>query len=88
MYFLRLVSEMVFNQCRIRQFYYIKFTIQLTNPNFGWLYPHTFQGGGGEGDGGDDDDDMDENLMAEEVDNTLHFKGSERLRILLKSMRR
>ena len=32
------------------------------------------QGGGGDG-GGDGDDDMDENLMAEEVDNTLHFKG-------------
>jgi len=32
------------------------------------------KGGGGDG-GGDGDDDMDENLMAEEVDNTLHFKG-------------
>ena len=38
-------------------------------------YLKLFQGGGGAGDGGDDDDDMDENLMGEEVDNTLHFKG-------------
>ena len=42
--------------------------------------PNSFQilpqGGGGEGAGdGGDDDDMDENLMGEEVDNTLHFKG-------------
>ena len=33
------------------------------------------QGGGGEGADGAGDDDMDENLMGEEVDNTLHFKG-------------
>ena len=64
---------MVFNQSLCQY----TFTIQLINPSFGWLYPHTFQGGGGEGDDGGDDEDMDENLMAEEVDNTLHFKGSE-----------
>ena len=33
------------------------------------------QGGGGGGDDGAGDDDLEENLMAEEVDNTLHFKG-------------
>ena len=64
------------------------FTIQLINPSFGWLYPHTFQGGGGDGDDGGDDEDMDENLMAEEVDNTLHFKGSETVLTFLKAKRR
>ena len=34
-----------------------------------------FQGGGAEGDTEDGDDGLDENLMAEEVDKTLHFKG-------------
>ena len=33
------------------------------------------QGGGGGGDDGAGDNDLEENLMAEEVDNTLHFKG-------------
>ena len=37
-----------------------------------------FQGGGGEAGEAAGDDDMDENLMAEDVDNTLHFKGFEK----------
>ena len=47
----------------------IKHNLSLSLQNFSNL-----QGDGG-GGGGGDDDDMDENLMAEEVDNTLHFKG-------------
>ena len=43
-------------------------------PDFVFMKLTNLQGGGGDGGGGDDDD-MDENLMAEEVDNTLHFKG-------------